>query len=30
MSKKWLTNYLHVYEQRGENKAELGNGFILT
>jgi len=27
MSKKWITNYLYVYEQRGENLAELGKGF---
>jgi len=27
MSKKWITNYLYVYEQRGETEAELGKGF---
>jgi hypothetical protein len=27
MSKKWITNYLYVYEQRGEDEAELGKGF---
>lgn len=27
MSKKWITNYLYVYEQRGETIAELGKGF---
>lgn len=27
MSKKWITNYLYVYEQRGENLSELGKGF---
>lgn len=27
MSKKWITNYLFVYEQRGENLSELGKGF---
>lgn len=27
MGKKWITNYLYVYEQRGENLAELGKGF---
>lgn len=27
MSKKWMTNYLYVYEQRGENLGEVGKGF---
>jgi hypothetical protein len=27
MSKKWITNYLYVYEQRGGDEAELGKGF---
>jgi len=27
MSKKWITNYLYVYEQRGEFIEELGKGF---
>lgn len=27
MQKKWIQNYLYVYEQRGENLAELGKGF---
>lgn len=27
MSKKWITDYLYVYEQRGENEAETGKGF---
>lgn len=27
MAKKWITNYLYVYEQRGETEAELGKGF---
>jgi len=27
MGKKWITNYLYVYEQRGETEAELGKGF---
>jgi len=27
MSKKWITNYLYVYEQRGETLEELGKGF---
>lgn len=27
MSKKWITNYLFVFEQRGETPAELGKGF---
>lgn len=27
MSKKWITNYLYVLEQRGETLAELGKGF---
>lgn len=27
MSKKWITNYLYVFEQRGENLAEIGKGF---
>jgi len=27
MSKKWLDNYLYVYEQRGEDLSELGKGF---
>lgn len=27
MSKKWISNYLYVYEQRGETPVELGKGF---
>ena len=27
MSKKWITNYLYVFEQRGETLEELGKGF---
>jgi len=27
MSKKWITNYLYVLEQRGETVLELGKGF---
>lgn len=27
MSKPWITNYLYVYEQRGESEAEVGKGF---
>jgi len=27
MSKKWITNYLYVYEQRGETEDEMGKGF---
>jgi len=27
MSKKWIQNYLYVYEQRGETEADLGKGF---
>jgi len=27
MSKPWITNYLYVYEQRGETEAEAGKGF---
>lgn len=27
MAKKWITNYLYVYEQRGEHLGELGKGF---
>ena len=27
MSKKWITNYLYVYEQRGESLTDLGKGF---
>jgi len=27
MSKKWITNYLYVYEQRGESLGEIGKGF---
>lgn len=29
ISKKWVTNYLYVIEQRGENIAEIGKGFHL-
>jgi len=27
MSKKWITNYLYVYEQRGEDEGEAGKGY---
>ena len=27
MSKPWITNYLYVYEQRGETEADIGKGF---
>jgi len=27
MAKKWITNYLYVYEQRGESLTDLGKGF---
>lgn len=27
MSKKWITNYLYVYEQRGEDEGEAGRGY---
>lgn len=27
MTKKWITNYLYVFEQRGETLEELGKGF---
>jgi len=27
MSKKWITNYLYVFEQRGEHEGEAGRGY---
>jgi hypothetical protein len=27
MSKKWITNYLYVFEQRGEDEGEAGKGY---